>query len=288
MPGTSSGFQGATLDELSGISGRFIGYVQVDDGPTQAEDDLRDETMHRRLVPGDGDFDLVGFLRTLDVIGYNAPLGIEVFSDELLALPISDVALRCAGEAGDPPGRSVLTAQVRRLCDLPKIHPSPFDRPAPDAIRATWTAEDPVNRRFDTIRVAPHLDRRGNSPEEVGVSEIVEYGNLIGGQMKGASSGRLLDTVNPANGEVWAKVPLSDRGDADEAVAAAKAAFPDVVGVIARRAKCLPKEGRQSLHRARRRVGAAGVHRQRQPAVHQQDGVRRDEGPLGPEGPRDA
>ncbi len=87
---------GATLDELSGISGRFIGYVQVDDGPTQAEDDLRDETMHRRLVPGDGDFDLVGFLRTLDVIGYNAPLGIEVFSDELLALPISDVALRCA------------------------------------------------------------------------------------------------------------------------------------------------------------------------------------------------
>jgi sugar phosphate isomerase/epimerase len=87
---------GATLDELSGVSSQFIGYVQVDDGPKQAEDDLRDETMHRRLVPGDGEFDLVGFLRTLGIIGYHAPLGIEVFSDELLSLPIADIALRCA------------------------------------------------------------------------------------------------------------------------------------------------------------------------------------------------
>ena len=54
----------------------------------------------------------------------------------------------------------------------------------------------------------------------------VQYRNLIGGRVKEAASGRLLDTVNPATGKVWAKVPLSDRADADEAVAAAKAAFP--------------------------------------------------------------
>ena len=58
------------------------------------------------------------------------------------------------------------------------------------------------------------------------MSEIVQYKNLIGGEVKAAASGGLLDTVNPATGEVWAKIPLSDRADANEAVAAAKAAFP--------------------------------------------------------------
>ena len=58
------------------------------------------------------------------------------------------------------------------------------------------------------------------------MSEMVQYQNLIGGQMKDAGSGRLLDTINPATGEVWAKIPLSDRADANEAVAAARAAFP--------------------------------------------------------------
>jgi aldehyde dehydrogenase (NAD+) len=54
----------------------------------------------------------------------------------------------------------------------------------------------------------------------------MEYRNLIGGQVKPAASGRTLETVNPATGEVWAKIPHSDADDALEAVAAAKAAFP--------------------------------------------------------------
>ncbi len=58
------------------------------------------------------------------------------------------------------------------------------------------------------------------------MSEIKQYKNLIGGEMKDAKSGRLLETVNPATGEVWAKIPLGDRADADEAVTVAKAAFP--------------------------------------------------------------
>ncbi len=58
------------------------------------------------------------------------------------------------------------------------------------------------------------------------MSEIVQYKNLIGGQMKDAASGRFLETLNPATGEVWARIPHGDRTDAEEAVAAAKAAFP--------------------------------------------------------------
>lgn len=63
------------------------------------------------------------------------------------------------------------------------------------------------------------------------MSETAHYRNLIGGEVKDAASGRRLDTVNPATGEVWATVPLSDRGDADAAVVAAKAAFPGWSGL---------------------------------------------------------
>ncbi|MBA2810196.1 aldehyde dehydrogenase family protein [Streptomyces sp. KM273126] len=53
-----------------------------------------------------------------------------------------------------------------------------------------------------------------------------EYRNLIGGELRPAESGRWLDAENPANGEVWARIPASGRADADAAVAAAREAFP--------------------------------------------------------------
>lgn len=55
---------------------------------------------------------------------------------------------------------------------------------------------------------------------------LPEYRNLIGGELRPAASGRLLDSINPANGEVWARIPSSDQADVDAAVAAAAAAFP--------------------------------------------------------------
>jgi sugar phosphate isomerase/epimerase len=70
--------------------------VQIDDAPAAPEADLEEETMHRRLVPGEGELDLVGFVRTLRSIGSPAPIGVEVFSDALAALPVDEVARRTA------------------------------------------------------------------------------------------------------------------------------------------------------------------------------------------------
>ncbi|MEU4830827.1 aldehyde dehydrogenase family protein [Streptosporangium sp. NPDC023615] len=53
-----------------------------------------------------------------------------------------------------------------------------------------------------------------------------EYRNLIGGRLVAAADGRTLDSVDPATGEVWARVPASGRADAEAAVAAAREAFP--------------------------------------------------------------
>ncbi len=48
---------------------------------------------------------------------------------------------------------------------------------------------------------------------------------FIGGEWVPSHSGRWLDDVNPANGEVWAVVPEGDAQDVDAAVAAARATF---------------------------------------------------------------
>jgi sugar phosphate isomerase/epimerase len=71
--------------------------VQVDDALADPEPDPVEETLHRRQVPGEGALDLVGFVRTLLAAGVDCPVGCEVFSDELYALPPA-VAARRAGD----------------------------------------------------------------------------------------------------------------------------------------------------------------------------------------------
>src|SRR5262244_273958 len=53
---------------------------------------------------------------------------------------------------------------------------------------------------------------------------VREFRMLIGGKLvEGAGA---LDVINPATGRVLATAPRADRGQLDQAVAAAKAAFP--------------------------------------------------------------
>jgi sugar phosphate isomerase/epimerase len=100
---------GTTPEELLAIPGNRVLAIQVDDGPTLPEDDLVNATLHHRMVPGEGAFDLVGYLRALRTIGAVAPIGVEVFSDELHALGPMESARR-VGDAT----RRILT-QVRNL-----------------------------------------------------------------------------------------------------------------------------------------------------------------------------
>jgi len=89
---------GTTTDELRGLPGHLVLAIQIDDGPAAAEDDLVDATLHHRRLPGEGDFDLLGYLRALKDAGSCAPVGVEVFSDDLHALG-SGAAARLAADA---------------------------------------------------------------------------------------------------------------------------------------------------------------------------------------------
>jgi sugar phosphate isomerase/epimerase len=80
------GRTGTSVDQLRALPPERVMAIQIDDAPSCPEDDLVRATLHDRLLPGDGQLDLVGYLGALQDIGSTAPFGVEVFSDDLHAL----------------------------------------------------------------------------------------------------------------------------------------------------------------------------------------------------------
>ncbi len=87
---------GTTVDELRELPGELVLGVQLDDGPAAPEADLMHATLHDRDLPGEGEFDLVAVLRALRDVGAVAPIGVEVFSDDLHSLGPAEAARRAA------------------------------------------------------------------------------------------------------------------------------------------------------------------------------------------------
>jgi sugar phosphate isomerase/epimerase len=89
---------GADERTLKSIPGTNVLGIQLDDGPAAPEDHLLAATLHERRLPGEGEFDLARLMSVLESIGAVAPIGVEVFSDALHALPPVEAARR-AGAA---------------------------------------------------------------------------------------------------------------------------------------------------------------------------------------------
>jgi sugar phosphate isomerase/epimerase len=96
---------GTDLAALGAVPGELIMAVQLDDGPLVAEANLVEATLHGRAVPGEGQFDLPAIVGALRRTGTTAPVGVEVFSDELHRLPAEEAARRVADAT-----RSVMAA----------------------------------------------------------------------------------------------------------------------------------------------------------------------------------
>jgi len=79
------------FDVLETIPGDRIFCVQIDDAPAVPQGSLREETS-RRLLPGDGQLNLIGAIRALHRIGALAWVGPEVISPALAAMPVLDAA----------------------------------------------------------------------------------------------------------------------------------------------------------------------------------------------------
>ena len=96
---------------LAAVPGARVIGVQFDDGPAaQIDPDYKTDCMTHRRIPGEGDFDLVGFVRTLDGMGVDAAYSIEVVSVELDALPVDQVVRSVADATRDVLARARATA----------------------------------------------------------------------------------------------------------------------------------------------------------------------------------
>ena len=71
---------------VSSVPGDRIFFVQVADAPRLSMDVLQ-WSRHFRCFPGQGQFDLAGFLAPIIAAGYGGPLSLEIFNDEFRAAP---------------------------------------------------------------------------------------------------------------------------------------------------------------------------------------------------------
>ena len=75
--------------ELLGIPAQYLHWVELSDGPVEFAADPHDEVINHRMLPGEGELDIQGYVAALHEAGYRGqPWGVEVLSAELRSLPI--------------------------------------------------------------------------------------------------------------------------------------------------------------------------------------------------------
>jgi sugar phosphate isomerase/epimerase len=81
---------GITNEQLATFPPEYILGVELNDGPLKMPADWRDETINHRRLVGEGEFDIPGFLKTIDQLGFKGPFGVEVLSAKLRELPLRE------------------------------------------------------------------------------------------------------------------------------------------------------------------------------------------------------
>jgi sugar phosphate isomerase/epimerase len=81
---------GITPDDLRRIPRKYLTWVELSDGHFHNLDDPVDETVNHRNLPGEGEFDIAGYVEACRQIGYPGPWGVETLSEDLRSLPIEE------------------------------------------------------------------------------------------------------------------------------------------------------------------------------------------------------
>jgi sugar phosphate isomerase/epimerase len=90
---------GGTPADIAAVPAELIVALQVNDAPETERDARVAQAVQHRLLPGDGVIGVAEILADLHARGCNAPIGLEVTSAELAALPADEVMARLAAAA---------------------------------------------------------------------------------------------------------------------------------------------------------------------------------------------
>jgi sugar phosphate isomerase/epimerase len=73
---------GTTPEDIVRKVGRKIPLgVEINDGSLATPVKFEDSVVNKRLLPGDGEFDIAAFLQALWSIDYDGPIGVEVLNE---------------------------------------------------------------------------------------------------------------------------------------------------------------------------------------------------------------
>jgi len=82
---------GTTFDELvTFLPPEYIFAAELSDGARLPVGSLFDDTFDYRLLPGEGEFGVAGFVTALRFLGFDGPWGLEVMSIAQRALPVTE------------------------------------------------------------------------------------------------------------------------------------------------------------------------------------------------------
>jgi len=80
------------LDRVAVIPGEQIVHIELNDANSEPIGSLAQDTLDHRLLPGEGSFDIPGFLDAIAATGYNGTYGVEILSDEQRRRPLGEAA----------------------------------------------------------------------------------------------------------------------------------------------------------------------------------------------------
>ena len=84
---------GTTPEDIVRKLGRQIPLgVEINDGYLAPPVKFEDSIVNRRLLPGDGEFDIAAFLQAVWSIGYDGPIGVEVLNEYVRKWPLETAA----------------------------------------------------------------------------------------------------------------------------------------------------------------------------------------------------
>jgi sugar phosphate isomerase/epimerase len=85
---------GIPYEEISRFPLEYFFGVEINDGTFAAPWSLHEDTINHRMLCGEGQFDIRGFLDHVWKAGYRGPIGIEVLNKELRKRPLDELATR--------------------------------------------------------------------------------------------------------------------------------------------------------------------------------------------------
>lgn len=83
---------GIPYEEISKIPLPYVINVELNDGALPGSP--RHDPSRARRFCGEGEFDIKGFIRAVDKTGYTGPWAVEVFSEELVGLSVTELSTR--------------------------------------------------------------------------------------------------------------------------------------------------------------------------------------------------